>query len=189
MDNLLQVSQLLLCVQAFLVAVAAITIVLEEESAEEDEQIAPLQERVNKTAIELSVLRSLKRKLDAEAEDQGNSKKRKVYNYERARLAIQEDYLGPQPQFGHLFSRIFRVTRPIVERIIQIAGNGSPFFTQRKLITGEPGICPEAKALMGLKQLCYGASSSAFWIIFKWVSQLVTSVSLNWQWLSRSPRN
>jgi Plant transposon protein len=77
-------------------------------------------------------------------------------------LAIQEDYLGPQPQYERNFEHIFRVTRGIVEKVMQVAANYDLFFTQRHFLTGEPGICPEAKVLIGLKQLAFGISCSGF---------------------------
>jgi hypothetical protein len=104
--------------------------------------------------------------MEEENEDEPVAK-RKCFNYERARLAIQEDYLGPQPQYDRCFERIFRVSRGIVEKILQVAGNATPFFTQRILLTGEPGICPEAKVLIALKQFAYGISCSGFIAYFQ----------------------
>jgi hypothetical protein len=55
------------------------------------------------------------------------------------------------------------VTKPIVEKIIQICGAADNFFTQCDLMAEKkPGICPEAKVLIALKQLSYGVSCSAF---------------------------
>ena len=81
---------------------------------------------------------------------------------EPAMRCVQYDYLDPDPLFAKQFERIFRVTRGITERVIQIVGNSSPFFTRRKMATGEMGIHPEVKVLMALKTLAFGCSSAAF---------------------------
>ena len=103
----------------------------------------------NEIAQGLAVLRRMKKRVDNF--DDNPSKKTK-FNYQRARDCIYEDYLGPDPLYGKYFEGIFRVTRGIVERIILLAGNASPFFTHRiSGVTGNPGIYPEAKVMIALK--------------------------------------
>jgi Plant transposon protein len=95
----------------------------------------------------------------------GARKKRKYnpWNWERARLAVQEDYYGPNPHFDdRQFQRCFRITRQHADLILNEIASSDPFFRQRYDATGIPTICPKVKMLMGLKQLAYGVSNNAF---------------------------
>ncbi len=85
------------------------------------------------------------------------------YSYERARLAIENDYFSPRPLFyDRQFERIFRLTKSIVELLlIQICEKADPFFTNIQDVTGRYNISPVAKVLVAIKQLAYGCSPSA----------------------------
>lgn len=87
--------------------------------------------------------------------------KKKKCDCERAHKCVQCDCLGADAPFEKQFDRIFRVTRGIVERLIQVCGNND-FFTHRQLRNGDFGMCPEVKALVALKTLGFGCSSAAF---------------------------
>jgi Plant transposon protein len=128
---------------------------------EEEEERRPMPDLEDAVTAIGALRRMRKRK---EWEDNGEIVQKKTkYKYQRARDCLYEDYLGPDPLFEKYFERVFRVTRRIVERLIQICGNGSGFFRHsRNKVTGEPGIYPECKVLIALKQLAYGTSSTAF---------------------------
>jgi hypothetical protein len=87
---------LLFCVQVLGSLTATLLLIKEEEDGTEG---TPFFERVNITTKKLSVLRSLKGRLvDSHLieDEEREEKRRKCYNYERAQLAIQEDYLRPK---------------------------------------------------------------------------------------------
>jgi len=85
------------------------------------------------------------------------------WNRERAKLCVEEDYLGPSPRFRDRdFERVFRISRAKADLIINILGNADPFFTSRVDAAGKESICPKVKFLMALKMLAYGVSPAAF---------------------------
>jgi Plant transposon protein len=135
--------------------------------SEEEEDV--LEISAEALAEGLSLVRRIERK-HARWEEQADEPlaKRKKYDYFRARDCIMKDYLGPDPLFGRYFERIFRVSRSIVETLINICGSTNSFFTQSvNKITGEQGICQEAKILMALQILGYGCSPTAFMAYFQ----------------------
>ena len=98
-------------------------------------------------------------------EEQGNIRIRLAswWDWERARAAVQLDYMGPTPIFNDKqFERVFRITRNMAQFLYFEVGNRNPFFTQRRDASGKLGICPQSKFLMGIKQIAYGCSCSAF---------------------------
>jgi Plant transposon protein len=146
-------------------AAAFVVVVMDDEEEEEEERQSSL---VSTLAIAeaLPVLRRKQRRLRLVAENNGEEpvrKKPRLFDYEGAMNCVQRDYLGPDPFFGHYFERIFRVSRGIVERLIQVTGAASSFFQlQHNRVTDKPGIRPEVKILCALKQLAFGTSGTAF---------------------------
>jgi hypothetical protein len=97
--------------------------------------------------------------------NRGTRKRRqyKNYNHERARCAVEEDWLGPLPLFDdRQFERVFRITRTIAEHVLTECALVDPFFRATIDCIGKPSICPKVKLLMGLKCLCFAASPAAF---------------------------
>jgi Plant transposon protein len=98
------------------------------------------------------------------------SKKRRFikWDWERARHAIRNDYWGPTPSFSDCqFERVFRVSRSVADRLMNLLAQDDAFFTERFDALGKLGICPKAKLLMGLKLLGYGISPSGFQAYFQ----------------------
>lgn len=91
-------------------------------------------------------------------------RKASKWDWERARKAVFQDYTGPDPIFNdQQFERVFRISRSVMEKIRQIAGQMDDFFTEKMCtVTSKRTICPTAKILCGLKQIAYGVSPSAF---------------------------
>jgi Plant transposon protein len=147
-----------------LVTMAAAFVVAVMDDAEEGEE----EQLVSTLAIAeaLPVFRRKQRRLKLASENNGEEpvrKKPRVFDYEGAMNCVQRDYLGPDPLFGHYFERVFRVSRGIVERLIQVTGAASSFFQlQHNRVTDKPGIRPEVKILCALKQLAFGTSGTAF---------------------------
>jgi Plant transposon protein len=142
---------------------AASFVILDEDDEDEDRNTAaPATTALVKAMPALRRLR--KRALFKEQHGSPKRKKPAAFDYERAILCINQDYLGPDPLFGHYFERVFRVSQGIVEKIMQVAATTSDFFTrlQRNKCTGKEGIRPEAKVLIALKQLAFGVSGIAF---------------------------
>jgi hypothetical protein len=136
---------------------------VEDDNDEEEEEVC--NEGVA-TAIAkvLPALRCLrKRAIMMEEGTEPQRKKFRLFNYDRAIMCINEDYLGPDALFSHYFERVCRVTRGIVEQILQVAGNATSFFTlqQHNKVTGKAGIRPEAKVLIALKQMVFGVAGIA----------------------------
>jgi hypothetical protein len=142
----------------FILAAAACSIVLDDNQEGSD------LHAINHLALAVGAFCRIKRRVDRSNNNaEEPPRKRKRYDYERAYLCIQQDYLGPEPQYGSQFERIFRVSRGIVECFMQVLGNADPFFTCRVLmIGGDMGIYLEAKVLMALQTLAFGCAPQAF---------------------------
>ena len=85
------------------------------------------------------------------------------YDWARARLAVLTDWFGPQPLCNDSqFERVFRITRDLADRFLEICGNASPLFQENRDATGKQTICLKAKLLYCLKLLAYDCSPSAF---------------------------
>lgn len=146
----------------------ALAFIAVDSSSSEEEDDDEMDSKVSALTSALPAIRRVARKVLASDSATTSRKKPKKFNYERAMLCVQEDYLGPDPLFDGYFERVFRVTRQITERVIQIVGNATGFFRRSKnKVTGEPGIYPEVKVLMAMKQLAYGVSPSAFMDYFQ----------------------
>ena len=137
--------------------VAASAVALDEGELEEEVDKRVAEEKIDLLADAVGAMRRIKRRCA-----DGNGKKHKRYDYGRAHRCIQQDYLGEDALFGDKFERIFRITREMYDDIKRIASESDDFFKQRSLLNGERGICPDAKVLIGLKQLAYGVSPAAF---------------------------
>jgi hypothetical protein len=130
------------------------------------EDNTPGAENAEETArlAETVALITLRLKRHREGEHDGPRRKRTVVNYDhrRAAMCVQHDYWGPNPIFrDRQFERVFRITRAYADRILQVAANTDPFFTEVPDVCGK-FICPKVKILMALKCLAYGVSPSAF---------------------------
>jgi hypothetical protein len=130
----------------------------DQERAEDDQQFAALVERVARIALKTICISS---EQSGGCGDRGRN--HDFHSYERARLAIENDYFSPRPLFDdRQFERIFCLTKSIlVELLIQICGKADPFFTNLQDVTGRCNISPVAKVLVAIKQLAYGCSPSA----------------------------
>jgi Plant transposon protein len=152
----------------FMVCCASLAVILAEDAGGEEEE-----PDVESIARAVGILRRMRKRVfrgssvEGEGAEDTHQRKKKKYDYERAYRCVQYDYLGIDPLFEKQFDRVFRVTRGIVEQIIQLAGNSSEFFTHRQMATGEMGIYPEVKVLMALKTLAFGCSSAAFMDYFQ----------------------
>jgi len=107
-----------------------------------------------------------RRQRDEEETDNGTEaskrSRKSKHDFERARMCVYQDYLGPDPLFGRQFERIFRVTRGIFERVWQKVAAADNYFVHTPNPVDGKAIYPEAKVLMGLKQLAFGVSPIAF---------------------------
>jgi Plant transposon protein len=86
------------------------------------------------------------------------------HNHGRAKQCILEDWMGDDRIFtDRQFQQVFRVTRGIVERLIQACGNFEPtHFGERSNCVGKPGIAVDVKVLGILKCVAFGCSGRAF---------------------------
>ena len=139
----------------------------DEERVVGDQQLEAAAERIARIALRMIRISRERSEGcgDNEEQEQPRNKKARVssYSYERARLAIESNYFSPTPLFDdRQFERMFRVTKSIVELLIQICGKADPFFTNVQDVTGRYNISPVAKVLVAIKQLAYGCSPSAF---------------------------
>ncbi|KAI2495198.1 Ribosomal protein-like protein [Fragilaria crotonensis] len=157
---------------AFLLLVASACIplclyVVQQETEHEEsvrELAASAAGRV--AAVAIRIRRQLEGR-NINDEDGGARRKRRRlssrFQHERARLSIELDYFSPTPVFNdRQFERIFRVTKTIMEYLIQICAKTDPFFTDIQDVSGRYSIAPVAKVLMALKLVAFGCSPSAF---------------------------
>ena len=144
--------------------------VLQQDEAQHDEE--RIEELAASAAgIAIRIRRQLEGRNSNSNDDDDNDdgaprrKRRRSsrFLHERARLSIETDYFSPTPVFhDRQFERIFRVTKAIVEHLIQVCAKNDPFFTDIHDVSGRFGIAPVAKVLMALKIVAYGCSPSAF---------------------------
>jgi hypothetical protein len=96
---------------------------------------------------------------------------RRMVTYGRAQAAeaIYRDYLHPEtPRFDDkTFQRIFRVTKTIFQRILELCANNDEFFTERMDAIGSVPIDPAVKVLYCLKILAFGVPLLHFKITSK----------------------
>ena len=113
-----------------------------------------------------SLVLSLKRQREPTTTNNEMGRRKRMYirwNHERARRCVEEDYWGPQAMFrDRQFERVFRITRKVADRLLQVAAHADVFFTERFDAALKRSICPKVKLLMGLKCIAYGVSPSAF---------------------------
>ena len=136
----------------------------DRERAEDDQQLAASVERVARIALKtIRISREQSGGFGDNEERRRKKPRLSSFSYKRARLAIENDYFSPRPLFNdRQFERIFRLTKSIVELLIQLCGKADPFFTNIQDVTGRYNISPVAKVLVAIKQLAYGCSPSAF---------------------------
>jgi Plant transposon protein len=153
-------------------SVAAAVIVAFDSIEVQDQEAREEQQRQQLVLDGLHAFRRLLKRHERWAEEQDENrppKKPKVkYDYERARSCIVQDYLKPDALFERYFEKVFRMSRHIVQQLIEICGATHSFFTETtNKITGEKGIYPEVKVLMALKVLAFGVSPVAFMDYFQ----------------------
>jgi len=86
-----------------------------------------------------------------------------IYQHDRTRQAIQQDFFSPLPVFNdRQFERLYRVTKTIFQKLLEVCAFADPFFTDQHDAARRFNICPKAKVLMALKVIAYGCSPSAF---------------------------
>jgi hypothetical protein len=111
-----------------------------------------------KRAIELDV--------DADSEHPQTIRRKSLWNWERARQAVFDDYMrvDPKPTFDdRQFERMFRITRSVFQQLRTLVGDQDDFFTTKTcVVTGKRTICPDVKILLALKVIAYGTSPHAF---------------------------
>jgi hypothetical protein len=148
---------------AIISIMALIQFVLEQEQAM---NTLPDEATVGQVLERVRTVRTAKRTIinpDAAVMPPPRKFARRNWDRDRARMCVQADYLGPQPIFDdRQFERIFRVTKSVVDQLLTVAVESSPFFRDGCDATGRKSISPHVKILMGLKLLAYGVSPSAF---------------------------
>jgi hypothetical protein len=121
--------------------------------------------------MELSLLRhSLSMLRDSRKRKPGNAEgnhatKRRYIQWDRARAhhCIMEDYLGAVPKFNEDgFKRMFRVSRRNYDMIRAKLCQLDPFFRDSFDARRRQSISIDAKILMALKYISYGAAINAF---------------------------
>ena len=147
--NLVAVAYAVICIAASLVAVLANT----------DEERLDVQSMADTVAAVRRVEKRTREALDA---DTASKKRKPNYNYERAHACVQEDYLKENALFGNQFERIYRVTKDIFYRLLNVAQKEDMFFHKRVNPVTLKGIYPEVKILLALKVLAFGAPPIAF---------------------------
>jgi Plant transposon protein len=95
---------------------------------------------------------------------EGKMRRLCFHNHARAGMSVEQDWLGINCTFSsRQFEQTFRLTRSIVERLIQACGNFEPtFFTEKQSAIGKPAIPIEVKVLGILKCIAFGCSGTAF---------------------------
>jgi hypothetical protein len=133
----------------------AVSIVIEEEQREMEQLLL---------RHALSALRDgRKRKFD-HAEGHFVTKRRYIeWDRDRAQQCIMDDYLGPVPKFNEDgFKRMFRVSRRNYDMIRAKLCLSDPFFRDSFDARRRRSISIDAKILMALKYISYGAAINAF---------------------------
>jgi len=148
-------------VTAHLLVLASTCLLLANENGDFDAPPLDVGAFVDAAAAARRMARRRRREMD-EAENTTRCSKKSKCDFERAKMCICQDCLGPDPLFGRQFERIFRVSRGIFERVWQTAAKGDSHFTYVKNPIDNKAMHPEVKILMGLKQLAFGVSSVAF---------------------------
>jgi hypothetical protein len=94
----------------------------------------------------------------------GKKKRECKHNHERAGECVRQDWIGNDCIFSDKqFEQTFRLTRCIVERLIQACGNHAPvFFCTNSNCAGKQSIAIEVKVLGVLKCIAFGCSGRAF---------------------------
>jgi Plant transposon protein len=98
-------------------------------------------------------------------------KKRGKYRHGEAWHCVMRDYIGPDPLYGSEFPKIFRISRPRFQRLMEDFGNSDiAFFSNNQPYLdgdGHPKASLEAKLLYSLKSLAYGVPPRAFMDYFQ----------------------
>jgi hypothetical protein len=129
-------------------------LLIEEEQREVQESLL---------AQSLALLRE-SRKRRARAVGDGPRKKSYImWDRDRARECIMEDYLGNVPRFNDVgFKRMFRVSRQKYDELRSILCNSDPFFRDSIDARNRRSISIDAKILISLKYISYGTAINAF---------------------------
>ena len=151
-----------------MVMVSSMVLVLRGESSQEVFIPPPdiIQDYIDET-VELYGLQSVlghKRQSDDDGIDSIPRKRRMVkYNRERARISVQEDWMGPVPIFDDKqFERTFRIRRSMVDYLLGHLVRNDTFWTTTIDSCNRKSIDPHVKFVAAQKLICYGVSYSAF---------------------------
>ena len=145
MTNSEVVIQVLALAYAALAA-ATLAVVFYDEAEDEEGVSEELGSVVNDILEEVQAVKRVnKRNAAASIADESTATKRskKEYDYSGARACIYRDYLGPDPNFGTQFQRIFRITPGIFYRVFHTVAEVDPFFTYRPNPVTKKGIHPK----------------------------------------------
>jgi hypothetical protein len=86
-----------------------------------------------------------------------------MWDRDRARECIMEDYLGNVPRFNDAgFKRMFHVSRQKYDELRSILCNPDPFFRDSIDARNWRSISIDAKILIFLKYISYGTAINAF---------------------------
>ena len=146
----------LITVTYLLIVIAATIAALIQE---QEEEVADMEHLLNETA---KAKKERKRQASSQGDETINKRRCTKFDYERARLCVQNDHLGPNALLDRSFERIFRVSRTIFDRILNLAGAADPFFTYKLNPVTKRCIYPEVKVLMALKCVAFGVAPIAF---------------------------
>jgi hypothetical protein len=118
-----------------------------------------------------------RKKIEAEikAKSEANAPRKKwgKYRHGDAWYCVMGDYIGPDPLYGSEFPKIFRISRPRFQRLMEDFGNSDiAFFSNQKpYLDGNkhPKASLGAKLLYSLKSLAYGVPPRAFMDYFQFL--------------------
>ena len=161
-------SYLWIVFSTFLHVVAAAAVVITAPSLPEDFEVPRdvARDMVDEFIREenITTLNRNRGKRNANQDNAPTNKRQRVkYDHKRARVCMQDDWMGPVPRVSDKsFERTFRITRSMVETLVTHLAKRDSFWRQTVCRAGRPSICPYVKFLMGMKMICYGVSGNAF---------------------------
>ena len=131
-----------------------VALLVEEEQRELEEALL---------AHSLALLQESRKRRARTLGDGPRKKSYVVWDRDRARQCIAEDYLGNVPRFNHDgFKRVFRVSHQKYDEIHNILCNSDPFFSDTMDARNHRSISIDAKILISLKYISYGTAINAF---------------------------
>jgi hypothetical protein len=157
----------------FLTAVVAIVEAVEDAQRQEEWRLRGVVEATIAVCTEdrdrANRKRSRLARSDYDQLEEGRLRRECRHNHARAREAVRQDWIGTDCTFSdRQFEQTFRLTRRIVERLIQACGNHEPRIFGRDVgdgaenCAGKPCIAIEVKVLGVLKLIAYGNASRSY---------------------------